>query len=454
MFFAISWNRVVSIKWCKRREVSQRPVDQLDLQSPNHKENWRPDMAQLNITLDQDEMLRLLADDAGGAFAALLQESLNGLLRAESAEQLRAAPYERTDERTDCRNGTRERSLTTRIGTIELRVPRHRNAPFKTLVFENYKRSEAALITTMAEMVVAGVSTAKVGRVMREICGKPFSKQAVSEACAELDAAVEAFRRRPIGPGRLFVMVDATYVKVREDHRVVPKALMVAIALNSSGRKEVIGFELADREETATWKAFLASLRERGLSDVRMFTSDAHEGITSALGEVFPDVAWQRCQAHLARNIADAAPKRLREGLRSELAEMFNCGSLEEAAARRDEIIADYSEEAPDAVKRLDEGFGDAMTVMALPEEMRRCTRTSNYLERLNREIKRRAKVVGIFPNAASAVRLMGAVLMEENDRWSAMGKIYYAPACRELDERRADLVVIARRQQDLRKAA
>jgi transposase-like protein len=303
-------------------------------------------------------------------------------------------------------------------------------------------------------MVVAGVSTAKVGRVMREICGKPFSKQAVSEACAELDAAVEAFRRCPIGPGCLFVMVDATYVKVREDHRVVPKALMVAIALNSSGRKEVIGFELAEREETATWKAFLASLKERGLSDVRMFTSDAHEGITSALGEVFPDVAWQRCQAHFTRNIADAAPKRLREGLRSELAEMFNCETLEDAVERRDEIIADYSAEAPDAVRCLDEGFDDAMTVMALPEDMRRCTRTSNYLERLNKEVKRRSKVIGIFPNAASAVRLMGAFLMEENDRWAAMGKMYYSPACKELEERRAQRVVIARRQQDLRKAA
>ena len=273
-------------------------------------------MAQLNITLDQDEILRLLADNSGDAFKILLQEALNSVLRAESAEQLRAAPYERTGERTDCRNGTRERGLTTRIGTIELSVPRHRNAPFKTLVFENYKRSEAALITTMAEMVVAGVSTAKVGRVMQEICERPFSKQSVSEACAELDGAVEAFRLRPIGPGCLFAMVDATYVKVRENRRIVSKALMIAVALNESGRKEVVGFELADREEAATWRAFLSSLRKRGLTDVRMFTSDAHEGIIAALEDVFPDAPWQRCQAHFARNISDAAPKRLRAARR------------------------------------------------------------------------------------------------------------------------------------------
>lgn len=411
-------------------------------------------MAQLNITLDQDEILRLMADDSGDAFKELLRASLNSIMRVESDEQLRAAPYERTEERTDSRNGTRERSLTTRLGSIELCVPRHRNVPFKTLVFENYRRSEAALVTTMAEMVVAGVSTAKVGRVMQEICGRSFSKQSVSEACAELDAAVEAFRLRPIESTCLFVMVDATYVKVREDHRIVSKALMIALALTSAGRKEIIGFDLADKEEAATWKAFLTSLRRRGLTDVKMFTSDAHDGIISALEQVFPTVPWQRCQAHFARNVSDAAPKRLRAGLQSELVEMFNCKTPKEAIARRDQIIADYSEEAPEAMACLDEGFNDAMTVMALPKGMRRCTRTSNYLERLNREVKRRSKVIGIFPNAASATRLLGALLMEENDRWASMYKIYYSTACRELEERAGVLIELARKQQDLRKAA
>ena len=410
-------------------------------------------MAQINITFDQGEILRLLADSSGDAFRSLLQESLNAVLRSESAEQLRAAPYERTAERTDSRNGIRTRPLTTRIGSIELSVPRHRNIPFKTLVFENYKRSEAALITTMAEMVVAGVSTAKVGRVMEEICGRSFSKQTVSEACAALDDAVRAFQTRRIESDCLFVMVDATYVKVREERRVASKALMIAIALTSAGRKEIIGFELADREEAATWRAFLSSLKERGLADARMFTSDAHEGIISAFEDVFPDMPWQRCQAHFARNITDAAPKRLRPGLRSELVEMFNCETLEKAMERRDEIMSDYAQEAPKAMECLDEGFNDAMTAMALPKDMRRCTRTSNYLERPNKEVKRRSKVIGIFPNASSAVRLLGAVLMELNDRWGAMEKAYYAPACKDLEAKRARLIELARRQRDLRKA-
>ena len=411
-------------------------------------------MAQLNITLEQDEILRLLADSSGDAFRVMLQESLNAVLRAESAEQLRAAPYERTDERTDSRNGTRQRPLTTRIGTVELTVPRHRNVPFKTLVFENYRRSESALVTTMAEMVVNGVSTAKVGRVMEEICGRSFSKQAVSEACAGLDAAVGEFRGRPLDGDYLFVMADATYLKAREDHRVSAKALMIAIGLTAAGTKEVIGFGLADSETEESWREFFETLGRRGLSGVRMFTSDAHEGLVAALQEVFPDVPWQRCQAHFTRNIVDGAPKRLREGLRSELTEMFNCGTLDEARAMRDEIIADYAAEAPKAAERLDAGFEDAMTVMALPEEMRRCTRTSNYLERLNKEVKRRSKVIGIFPNPASVIRLMGSFLMEENDRWAAMHKVYYSPACKKLESRAPALVAIAHEQRRLRLAA
>ncbi|MGN1361811.1 MAG: IS256 family transposase [Eggerthellaceae bacterium] len=411
-------------------------------------------MAQLNITLDQDEILRLLGDSGGDAFRRLLEASVNAVLRAESDAQLGAARYERTDERTDSRNGTRERPLVTRLGTIELKVPRHRSQPFKTLVFENYKRSEAALVTTMAEMVVAGVSTAKVGRVMEQICGKSFSKQCVSEACAELDGIVAGFRDRVLDGDYLFVMADATYVKVREGHRVRPKALMVALGLTRSGRKEIIGLALEDAETAESWTRFLSSLRRRGLGGMRMLTSDAHKGIIAALQEVYPDVAWQRCQAHLARNVVEKAPKRMQAGLRSELTELFNCGTVELARARRDEIIADYAELAPAAMECLDEGFDDAMTAMELPPDMRRPTRTSNYLERLNREIKRRSKVVGVFPSAASAMRLMGAVLMEENDRWASMGRIYYSPAVEALEEKAEVLVTIAREQRRMKMAA
>lgn len=412
-------------------------------------------MAQINVTLDQDEILRLLADSSGDAFRQVLAAALNAVMRAESDEQLGAGRYERSGSRTDGRNGTRARRLTTRVGTIELEVPRHRNAPFETMVFESYRRSEAALVATMAEMVVGGVSTAKVGRVMREICGGEFSKQSVSAACATLDSAVEGFRTRPLEPGAYpLAMLDATYLKVRGGRRVRARAMLVAIGLDRSGRKEVLGLGLADAETRSSWSAFMRSLRDRGLRGMAVVTSDAHEGLVAALHDVWPDAAWQRCQAHFSRNVSDAAPKRLRAGLRSEMTEMFNCRTLAEAEARRDRILADYAEEAPQACERLDAGFDDAMTAMRLPEQMRRCARTSNYLERLNKEIKRRSNVVGVFPSDGSAVRLVGALLMEENDRWAAMSRAYYSTGVAELEGRMAELAGIAREQARLMSAA
>lgn len=411
-------------------------------------------MAQINLTLNQEEILELMANNSGDAFKTLLQNSLNAILQAESAEQLKAAPYERCSERTDMRNGSRERTLITRIGSFTLTVPRHRNASFETLVFDNYSRSEAALVSTMAEMVVAGVSTAKVGRVMKEICGRSFSKQEVSKTCKKLDEAVGEFKMHPLDNDYLFLMVDATYLKVRREGKVRPCALLIAVGLTKDGHKEILGFDVTDTETTQSWTAFLESLKARGLTNVAMFTSDEHKGILAALQKVYPDIPWQRCQAHFARNIADAAPKSVRTGLRSELTEMFNSSTIEAARKRRDEIIADYTELAPKAMECLDAGFDDAMTVMELPKEMRRCVRTSNYLERLNKEVKKRSKVIGIFPNKDSVVRLIGAFLMEENDRWSCQGRIYFSPACADLDKRRLALIEIARTQVALAKAA
>lgn len=411
-------------------------------------------MAQINVTLDQDEILRLLADSSGDAFRRVLAAALNAVMRAESDEQLGAGRYERGESRTDSRNGTRARRLTTRVGTIVLEVPRHRNAPFETMVFESYRRSEAALVTTMAEMVVGGVSTAKVGKVMREICGREFPRQSVSAACATPDSAVEDFRGRPLEPGAYpFAMPGATYLKVRGGHRVGARALLVAIGLDRSGRKEVLGLALADAETREGWSAFMRSLRDRGLRGMAVVTSDAHEGLVAALRDVWPDAAWQRCQAHFSRIVSDAAPKRLRAGLRSEMTEMLDCRTLAEAAARRDRILADYAEEAPQACERLGAGFGDAMTVMRLPEQMRRRARTSNYLERLNKEIKRRPNVVGVFPNDGSVIRLVGALLMEENDRWAAMSKAYYSTGVAELEGRLGELAGIAREQARLMSA-
>ena len=410
-------------------------------------------MAQLNITLNQDEILQLLEKDRDAAFAKLLQDSLNSILKVESSAQLKAEPYERTEERTGSRNGFRDRPLTTRIGNIILSVPKHRDGePFHTMIFDNYGRSEAALIVTMAEMVVNGVSTRKVSQVMETLCGKAYSKSTVSEACKELDKKVKEFRERPLTGKYPFMTVDATYFKVRENGRVISKAFMIAYATNNEGHREIIGFDIYANESKRTWNEFLKGLKDRGLHDVKMITSDAHEGIRDAISKVFPEAAWQRCQFHLSRNIIDKTPKKYQAGLAGELQEMFNCKTVEKARDCKEAIIADYKDVAEEAMNCLDEGFESAISVMTLPYYLRKYFRTSNHIERLNKELKRRSKVIGIFPNEASLMRLMGSVLAERNAEIIARRAIFSNQTYQELLETDvpAKLIAIAADQRNL----
>ena len=231
-----------------------------------------------------------------------------------------------------------------------------------------------------------------------------------------MSAAVNEFKDRKLTLNYHFLTIDATYFKVRENHRTVSKAFMIAYGTNQYGHREIIGFKIYDNESTRIWREFLQSLRKRGLTGVVMITSDAHEGLRHALSEVFPDVPWQRCQFHFSRNISERVSKKYQAGIRTELQEMFNAKSLTEARNRKDEILANYSDVAESAMTCLEEGFDSAMTVVELPVHLRRYYRTSNHIERLNKELKRRSRVVGIFPNSASLLRLMGAVLMEYNE--------------------------------------
>ena len=408
-------------------------------------------MAQLNITLNQDEILQLLSSNREDAFKSLLTECLNGVLQAESTAQLGAEPYERSATRSGSRNGIRERQLNTRIGTITLAVPRHRDKPFHTLVFENYSRSEAALVTTMAEMVVNGVSTRKVATVMETLCGTSFSKSTVSEACKNLDKAVKDFKYRPLEDRYEFMYVDATYFKVRGEHRIGSKAMMVALALTKTGKREIVGFETYDNESKETWKLFLESLKERGIKDPKLITSDAHDGILYAISKVFPNTPWQRCQTHFSRNILSHAPSKYQKAIHAELTEMYNTTTIAEARAKRDSILEEYSDVAAKAMECLDNGFEDAMTIMALPKGFRKYLRTSNHLERLNKELKRRSHVIGVFPNDGSLNRIIGSVLIELNDVYSLERNLHVGKkSIAHLEECTSNLILIAKEQQRL----
>lgn len=382
-------------------------------------------MAQLHFTLDYDFFVGLFSETKDEAFGKLMQTILNQVLLAESTEQLGAVNYERSQNRSDYRNGTRSRSLTTRIGKIELQVPRHRNMPFKTLLFESYQRNEQALIATMMEMVVQGVSTRNVQKVTQELCGETFSKSMVSEICRELDIPVKQFKERLLSEKYPFVIVDAIYLKAREDHRIRSKALFVAIGVNNTGHKEVIGFDVYDTEKLNTWKAFFEGLKSRGLRGIDIIVSDAHASLVQAIRECFPGASWQRCQAHLSRNIIDKCPKKYAAGLASELTDMFHASTLEEARRLKTSICEEYQDVAAGAIDILNEGFEDSMVIMALPSKYRIALRTSNIIERENREIRRREKVIQIFPNAESIIRLIGAVLLDDHNDWSTRQKLF-----------------------------
>ena len=382
-------------------------------------------MAQLHFTLDYDFLVGLFAESKDNAFAKLMESLLNQVLKAESSEQLGAENYERSEGRKDYRNGTRTRGLVTRIGKLELEVPRHRNVPFKTVLFENYQRNEQALISTMMEMVVQGVSTRSIQKVTEELCGETFSKTTVSEICKELDTPVREFKRRLLPERYPFIMADAMYIKVREDNRVVSKALFTAIGINSSGQKEIIGFDVYDAERIDTWKDFFEDLKVRGLKGIDIITSDSHAGLMEAIKQCFPGASWQRCQAHFTRNILDKCPKKYMAGLASELKPMFNASTITEARRLRDAIIDDYQDVAAEAMTILENGFEDSMTIMSLPMKYRQSLRTSNIIERENGEIRKREKVIKIFPSRESAIRLLGAVLLDDHNDWSTRHRIF-----------------------------
>jgi putative transposase len=374
-------------------------------------------MSQYQITLEHDLLQRLFANDG---LKPLLEQVVNQVLQAQVSEQLQALPHERTDERQGYRNGTRERSLTTRIGTLSLQVPRLRQGTFTTDLFDRYQRSEQALLLCMVEMVIAGVSTRKVSAVVEELCGEEVSKSQVSLLCQRLDPQVLAWRERDLSASPYpFVLVDALVIRVRKDGRVRQQSLLLATGINREGYREILGLFLGDSESETSWSAFFSALKLRGLSGVDLVVSDNHKGLVKALHQQFQEASWQHCQTHLTRNVLSGCPQNEQATLHKQLRRLFEADTPEAARTLLGEIVAAYAKSAPKAVDCLEAAFDDATAVLCLPERYRKRLRTTNSQERLNEEIRRRERVIRIFPNAASAERLLGALLMEFDEGFS-----------------------------------
>lgn len=381
-------------------------------------------MTQYQLTLDSETLQRLFVGD--GQLGRLLEAVLNQVLTAQVSEQLHAEPYERSEQRQGYRNGYKPRQLTTRVGALTLLVPQVRDGQFSTELFARYQRSEQALVLTLMEMVVNGVSTRKVARITEELCGTSFAKSTVSDLCKALDPLVTGWNERDLSGSRYpFVLVDALVVKVREAGRVRAVSALVATGVNERGYREVLGLRLGDSESERTWTEFFTWLKGRGLSGVDLVVSDHHGGLVNAVRVQFQGATWQRCQTHLSANIADATPKALQAEVHARLRPIFDAPDETTARTLLARFVSDYQAKAPAAVATLERGFEDATAVLALPAPYRKRLRTTNGVERLNEEIRRRERVIRIFPNRDAVLRLVGALLMEQDEVWTT-GKRYF----------------------------
>jgi transposase-like protein len=363
------------------------------------------------------ELKELLAEDENFLRAAV-QALVQAALEAEMTQAIGAEKGERAETRLTYRSGYYTRSLMTRVGTLELRVPQDRDGRFSTELFQRYQRSEKALVGTLAEMYVQGVSTRKVKAVTEALCGHSFSASAISTINKTLDAGLRAFAERRLSEPFPYLILDARYERVREAGIITSQAVLIAVAVDGDGQRQILGVDLANRESRTSWRDFLSGLKERGLFGVEFVVSDDHEGLKQAIREVLPGAAWQRCYVHFLRNALDHLPRKLADDCLQELRWIYDRRELVEVRGDIAAWLAKWQAKHAKLCDWVEENIEETLTYYRLPLPHHKHMKSTNMLERLNQELKRRTHVVRIFPNAESCLRLVRALAVEMHENW------------------------------------
>lgn len=370
------------------------------------------------------ELLEQIATEGLDALPGMIRLLINKAMEAERRQFLKAEPYQHTPERTGQANGYKPKTVTTRMGEITFDIPQVREGGFYPQALEKGLRSERALNLALAEMYVQGVSTRKVSAIVEKLCGTTISSTQVSRLAAQLDDGLRAWRERSLGTF-VYLFLDARYEKVRQDGQIRDVAVLTAVGVDLKGRRSILGVSISLNEQEIHWRSFLQSLVKRGLQGVQLITSDDHAGLKAARKAVFGGTPWQRCQFHLQQNASQHIPRQsMKAEVASDLRMIFNAPNRTVAEQYLAQVVQKYAKTASKLADWIEQAIPEGLTVFDFPAEHQRKLRTSNGVERLNREIRRRTAVVGIFPHDESCLRLVTAVLMEIHDEWQ-VGRVY-----------------------------
>ena len=380
-------------------------------------------MTQKKDTSLVKEFQKVLLDDKD-FLKNLLAESLQTILQDEFNRFIKAGHYERNENRQSYRNGSYTRSIKTRVGRIELEICRDRDGLFQTELFRRYQRSEQAFVLSMTEMYLNGVSTRKVSNIVEELCGHSISRSHVSQLAADLDNKLNQWRKRKLTSTYPYLVIDARYERIRTVEGVVSKAVMIVIGISEDGYREILSIDIGNSENETDWGRIFKALKERGLDGVQYVVSDDHKGMVKALQRNFQGSVWQRCQVHFIRNFISKLSRRKAKLYIPLLKDVFAATTKEDAVIRKNRLIDKLESEKPEVARWIDEEIESCFSVYNLPESHHRRMRSTNMIERLNQELKRRSRVIRIFPNDASCLRLLGTMCMEQSEVWES-GRMY-----------------------------